>query len=1002
MKNRTFEHASFAIVLALFIPLLGCHQAFSPNREVQPAGGTGTVTIAVPRLSALIASALSKYQSATTRTLSSGGAAKAFAVADRVNFELFTSENPATPIDSWDYLPSGQSMNEPVSGASRQVPAGTGYTIKASIYNSVYDPVLPEVVGVSPAFSVTSGHDIEITITCLPTSSTPIAYGSASSVLALLTPWQNYGDSGRVPGSDLWLDFTPTDSTIGVTITPEAGSAPLIYGFLYDSKGVSVPGGMTQYSGSPWAFNVVPNALYHLLLIDVGSGDPSARAFTVTPAYLDFAAPTTRTVTWQTASPKSQVSSISGAIIASGATGGTVALAQDDAGFLVAYATDTNQLYVAKTDSSGALLAGPNLIASGGAQNNPGSVYLYRIGTIRYLVWVRQGSEIDYFTSDDGSSWSAATSMVSGLDSQNTNLASNQYLRSAISGSVVHLAWVNNASEVMTASYDFSAPIQVPGTKIYGEGSNNFGGPPGIAARGNDIYVGYRRWNPNGQVALFHSSDSGATWSGGTNLSGENYGFNLNLDYDGTTLLIAMDNVGSILRTTNGGASYDTLHSGSTGARNMVRNGSDIYLAGYDCWASPPGMSFLHSADSGANWAQAELPDGLCPNGRSDSLPALVIANGNPTIAYINQAGQVVFQSSADGGSSWLQIPDTVAAIGEIVDSSPAGGSDPGQYLAGIRGGDFMLAAYGESPLRLVRSIDNGATWQAGTLVEGSCQNISITEYSNVAYICYQTSDWSTVFGTSLDQGTTWQTKVLDTERGRYDALTDILVSGADVIIAYKGYHSPASSHQKTAVSHDGGASFVVQTIDPIASWGECRLAGAGSKFWLVYQNNQPDTYNLRMAASQDSGDTWTVSSNADIDMSGDFSFKLDPDGNTLWLFCTLLMKSTDGANFYQVNSPPTSGGSYVKTSSLFLPSSGNIQTAFYTSSNELRFAASSGADWESVVTVDSRDAAGARVALLPDSSGQDIWLLWRSASGLGVKMNHSSNGGATWDWPNQ
>lgn len=992
--KRHITRTTALIAAALFaLSAISCAQILGWNKASPPAvKAQGKIIISIPRVSPALLSLLNLPETtkiiapqAAAPTAGARSGSRTYLSADRTRFELFASGNMDDPIDSWDSTEFATALSGNIGfpSVSREVPSGESLVLKASLFNSATDADVPEVVGYSEPFTVAADGTANVTITCLPNAPTHLDYDTMSQSYSIETCY-SMGSGSLTLGTDMWFEFTPTDPAFKVEILPEAGSSSVLYGLLYDAAGALEK--MILWPLRGCIITASPNSKHYLGLVDLGSGPASQRSFSVSVRKFDMTAATSSHVSYQSITPTNSVSYDAGPILGTAASGGQVAIVARGSGFVTAWTDAAGGLHAAKVGADGAIEgAVATLVSTGGS--NPGSVFLYDIGGIDYLVWLGTGDDLQYFKSADGLAWGVATSMLA-------SSANASSVSASLSGSVLNVAWHGYDNGVYFASYDFASPSPASATEIASE-AEYFNGP-GIASSGDDIFVAYGRWNPSGQCALLHSADKGVTWSKGV-IAGTHFAQEFDMSYDGTTLYIAMENDKELLRSTDAGANftYLALQADNYGSLAFAATDSGLFVASESSPATG-GLEFAHSADSGSSWTAHDLPDRLAP--RQSSI-AIATNGANPAIIYVNAGGSVVFQYSSDGGSSWLTGTHAVTSIGKVIQGSTSAASDNGNYLCGIRAGKFILSANsgrdGNAPLSLIRSLDGGAAWEAGALLSGSPSALCSMTYSGgTAYLCY--SDWgATYVASSSDQGVNWSTRVVDAVFGNGDAGTSLWVSGSNLLVSYKDYQGVGSSSQKLAVSHDGGGSFAIKVIDNVVSYSESRLVGSGSKLWLAYNNDESRL--LRVASSTDGGDTWSVpTSDTAIACDGNFDMKLDPDGHTLMVLSAgKLWSAPDGSSFSQLKDTGASGSN----PSFFMPALAAVSSVATTYGQSFFFGSLSGVTWSSV-TIDGADAARADAALLPDASGQDIWVLWKSAMGLGVKVNHSSNGGVTWDYP--
>jgi hypothetical protein len=175
--------AKFLILgLLLAIVLLGCPMVPPAGTSAGTPGGkekSGTVTLALPRISSYLAKAFGVSPS----LVSTSG--RAILIISRVELSLWLG---GETIETMEASPnSGPNMNQPISWS---VPSAAGYTVTAKIFNTSVSASTPILYGASDPFEVTAGGTTNVTIRPVPNppiTLAPIAVpagGVASTTLA--------------------------------------------------------------------------------------------------------------------------------------------------------------------------------------------------------------------------------------------------------------------------------------------------------------------------------------------------------------------------------------------------------------------------------------------------------------------------------------------------------------------------------------------------------------------------------------------------------------------------------------------------------------------------------------------------------------------------------------------------------------------------------------------------------------------------------------------------
>lgn len=297
--NRKHIGPIAAMVVSILVALAACQNpiALIDRRPVSGAS-SGTVTVKVQRVAPRI-SELFSAQITSLPALSS--AARAYIATDKLHFTLMQD---SSVVAEWDELLAApqevltgmiesdgvpQSFNAP----AHTVAAGSGYTLEAELYNSLYSADSPVVAGTSLPFAVTAENTaaspLEVSITCIPVSPTTLAKGEVSESFELAVPWVGRPESGVVVsvGSEQWyvVDLDEASDTHLFSVTPTAGSTAFLLITVYDGGGKFVgTGGLDHAPGEPAQVLLEsPAGTYYIGVIDAQiEGDPATNGpFTV-------------------------------------------------------------------------------------------------------------------------------------------------------------------------------------------------------------------------------------------------------------------------------------------------------------------------------------------------------------------------------------------------------------------------------------------------------------------------------------------------------------------------------------------------------------------------------------------------------------------------------------------------------------------------------------------------------------------------------------------------
>jgi hypothetical protein len=318
--------------------------------------------------------------------------------------------------------------------------------------------------------------------------------------------------------------------------------------------------------------------------------------------------------------------------------------------------------------------------------------------------------------------------------------------------------------------------------------------------------------------------------------------FALAVDPDNNQVLIAGNSKGSVLRSTNGGTMWTSVHSGGG---SLVTVAFDRFQAGLVV-AGTRGSGALVSKDDGVTWTAVSGLDGRSV--RVFGFAVSVIAAGTDKGVYLSQDGTTWTQSGlANTSITALAVPvihDPVHLVAGS-DRGPAEGGIPlyqstdagttwAQVSAAITGNSVSRLAAGPLPptgdvrplivgtnTGLFASSDNAATFVAfsgGNLLPS-------TDFTQVAFVTdhydrfYTASD-----GGGSDSGGLWWTgdagAHFTSRSPPLPAVTALAVSNDEVPILYVATFGPTNSTAALWAYRDTGAPVQgpITTPSPVAS----------------------------------------------------------------------------------------------------------------------------------------------------------------------------------------
>jgi hypothetical protein len=278
------------------------------------------------------------------------------------------------------------------------------------------------------------------------------------------------------------------------------------------------------------------------------------------------------------------------------------------------------------------------------------------------------------------------------------------------------------------------------------------------------IFISYSEISNGYSVALkvATSGDAGETWNLQTIVTGSNIGSNTSICGEGTHIYIA-------------------------------------YLENFK-------LKFIKSSDAGITWPAAsirEINNAVTSVGNN----SLFVQNDKVYVSYFDEINSnLMFSKSTDKGDTWNQENNKCIDNNEYV----------GTYNSLIADGDNLFVSYYDNTfasLKLAKSTDMGNTWSVARIdsIESVGEFTSIAKEGNAIFISYyeayyeiQDKGGHLKFARSDDNGLTWTTSTLDSQRdvGRF---TSLMAEGSAIYISYYAYHG---GDLKFIKSTDNGKHF--------------------------------------------------------------------------------------------------------------------------------------------------------------------------------------------------
>jgi photosystem II stability/assembly factor-like uncharacterized protein len=350
-----------------------------------------------------------------------------------------------------------------------------------------------------------------------------------------------------------------------------------------------------------------------------------------------------------------------------------------------------------------------------------------------------------------------------------------------------------------------------------------------------------------------------------------------------TTNAMAVGSVGTLMNTSNGGASWShtnkiTYYNIVTGLpQNMELVIYSIYFTDRS-WGYAVGNNglIIHSSDGGSTWLRQFA-------GTSSNLQSIYFINSN--VGWIAGWDGVILKTT-DGGASWItQISNTQAQMHSIYFAN----ADTG-WAVGERG-----VSGGASIAELLRTTDGGATWDKINL--GINNRLWGLRFNPKSKYCYITG-WSGYIGKSIDYGSTFVRTSTD---------MSILIYSVDFPSEKIGY--AAGEYGTLLKSTNGGDTwnnlptvqsdhiYSITFLDTLVGW----FAG---DYGIIYK-------------TRDGGNTWEKQTNRSpgVGLTKEI-LAVDFIGSSGWAVGEkgLILKTTNnGTNWTEIQSPVTNKYNSVK-----------------------------------------------------------------------------------------
>jgi len=311
---------------------------------------------------------------------------------------------------------------------------------------------------------------------------------------------------------------------------------------------------------------------------------------------------------------------------------------------------------------------------------------------------------------------------------------------------------------------------------------------------------------------ILKSTDSGATWSALTSGTTQNlYDLHFFNDAEG----VVVGDAGVIRRTTDGGATWQTIPSG---VRDVLRA---VSFSGANGIVGGGSLDILYSADSGASWTVAQKNSFATGFFGAHML--------SPTVGFLtgqNAIFQGIFGSTVDGGAHWT--------FHTFYFNNSEGSADDVHFFNETTGITSGVVFDGTGAI--ARTTNTGSTWNS-TIFSHGLQGIDFPQPETGFTVGF--------LGTilkSTDEGTTWSAQSSGVGIDLYDvhfatdALTGLAVGQSGVILRTTDGGEEGGLELISAVSRKGAFDVELPlTGDPGI---ECRSGGPRSHHKVIFTFN--------------------------------------------------------------------------------------------------------------------------------------------------------------------
>ena len=320
---------------------------------------------------------------------------------------------------------------------------------------------------------------------------------------------------------------------------------------------------------------------------------------------------------------------------------------------------------------------------------------------------------------------------------------------------------------------------------------------------------------------------------------------------------ISTSTVGEIGIATTSASWTDTTFSGATLSDTATSSGDVVLSMGSPSWSTT-------TIDFDGNTGTSVMFTSI------DAIDADTIF-----VTYFNEASNLGFASSIDGGTTWSTT--TIDSVGVAGYYSSLNALDANNLFVSYYEGtsyDLMFAT----------STDGGITWSTNTIDSmnsvGLYNSMKVIDANTIFVSYFNDTVDDLMFATSTDGGNTWTTTTIEAanDTGRWTAIDAI-----DANTIFIGYYDATGDDLEFASSGNGGNTWTTTTI------GSARNTGSYTSIKAIDANTIFISYynaggTLGFASSTDGGTTWSTRTIDTDGLTGYFTSMKAIDANNIFI----------------------------------------------------------------------------------------------------------------------